>query len=176
MKIRTAILLTVTAAPIASQAAIISGYGAYASTSTASNCPSYCTTAGGGDFQYDNAGVEFSTTASSAENTYATTRAYSSLSGSSYLPTLKVETVAGENRGGFATAFGSQGYTYTGAEAFNFTLNYNLHGSVGANPTGSINSNSLRGDVAVLIGSGLEWYPSYATLVFEVAYNLIDGG
>lgn len=173
MKAKTALLLGLAVStPLTSQAAIISGYGAYASTSTASNCSSGCSTANGGDFQYDSAGVEFGSTASSTETSYATANAYSSLTGSTYLPELRVETIADTGKGGRATAFGSQGYTYTGTDPFMFTLDYNLHGSVGANPTGSINNNELRADVAILIGNDLEWYPSFATLVYEVAYNL----
>jgi len=173
MKATTALLLGLAASsPLTSQSAIISGYGAYASTSTASNCSSGCSTANGGDFQYNRAGVEFGTIASSTETSYATANAYSSLTGSTYLPELRVETIADAGRGGVATAFGVQGYTYTGSDPFMFTLDYNLHGSVGANPTGSINNNGLRADVAILIGNNLEWYPSFATLVYEVAYNL----
>ena len=52
-----------------------------------------------------------------------------------------------------------------------FTLDYNLHGSTGDNPTGRAYSNNLRADVAVLVGTDLEWYPDFATLVYEVAYN-----
>lgn len=72
------------------QASMVNGYGAYASTSTASSCPSYCT----GDFQYDSDGGQYSTVANSSENTYATTRAFASITTGNYLPTLRVETDA----------------------------------------------------------------------------------
>jgi len=177
MKFKTSLLLaSIATSPMVSQAAIVSGYGAYASTSTASNCPSYCTTAGGGDFQYDNDGGEFSITANSEENSYANARASASLASAGYLPTLRVETSAANNRGGFAEAFAVQGFTYDGTDPFTFNLNYDFHGSVGANPTGSISRNELRADVAVLIGNDLEFYPDWATLVYEVAYNLDNAG
>ncbi len=177
MKIQPSILLGLALTlPFASHAAIVSGYGAYASSSTASNCPSYCTTAGGGDFQYDNAGGEFNTTASSQETSYANARASADLATVGYLPELRVETFAGENRGGFAEAFAIQGFTYDGIDPFSFTLNYNLHGSVSANPTGSLSNNQLRADVAILIGSDLEYYADFGTLVYEIAFGLENVG
>ena len=163
--------LLATAFSMNSSAAITTGWGVEASTSTASNCPSYCTTAGGGDFAYDSMGAEFSTSASAEENSYGHAKAYASLAGSSYLPTLKIETSANVGKGGSATAFAAQGFTYTGADSSTITLDINLHGSVGSEQNGSYSSNSLRGDVAVFIGSGLEWYPSFATLVYEIAYG-----
>ncbi len=166
----TLVGLSALAVSLSSQASsIATGYGVYASTSTASSCPSYCT----GDFQYDSAGTEFSNTASASQNTYAAADAFASLSGSSFLPILKAKTSATDGVGGFATAFGVQGFTYTGTDIFDFTLNYNLHGSAGLNPTGSTNtSNSLSASIAVLVGNGdLEWYPDFGTLVYEVAYN-----
>jgi len=68
-----------------------------------------------------------------------------------------------------------QGYTYSGADT-TMTLNFNLHGSVGNNDSGlgdglvgSYASNRLRADIAVIFTSTLDWYPSFATLVYEVA-------
>jgi len=177
MKLNTSLFLAMAATlPVTSQAAIISGYGAYASTSTASNCPSYCSTSGGGDFQYNQDGGEFSSSAFSQENSYANARASASLASTGYLPTLRVETNAGDNRGGFAEAFAVQGFTYDGTGPFTFNLDYNFDGSVGANPTGSINRNELRADVAVLIGNDLEFYPDWATLVYEFGSNLDNVG
>ena len=149
-------------------AAITTGWGTYASTNTASNCPSYC--GGGGDFQYDSMGDEFITASSAEENAYANAKAYASLSGSSYLPTLKVEASAAQGKGGSASAFAVQGFSYTGAATSTITLNVNLHGSVGDAASGYSN-NTLRGDIAIFIGEGLEWYPHFSTLVYEVAYS-----
>lgn len=150
-------------------AAITTGWGTYAGTSTASRCPSYC--GGGGDFQYDSMGGEFLAESSAEENSYANAKAYASLSGSSYLPTLKVATSAALGKGGGASAFATQGFTYTGTGNSTITLDINLHGSVGKNSQSGYNRNQLRGDVAVFIGEGLEWYPDFATLVYEVAYS-----
>ena len=150
-------------------AAIINGYGMYASTSTASNCPSYCTTAGGGDFQYDSDGGEFSTLATSSENSYASASASAEYTGlsSTYLPILNVNTLADSGKGGFATAFGTQGYTYIGSDT-TIILDFNLHGSAGDNSPGYADNN-LSASIAVIIGSSLSWYPDYGTLVYEVA-------
>lgn len=152
--------------PQAAQAAIVDGYGAYASASTHGNCPSFCR--GGGEYHDD--GGEFSPSASAMESTFGSGQAYASLSGSTFLPTLKVKASSDLGRGGFANAFGVQGYSYSGS-ATTVTLDFNLHGSVGDNAPGYVN-NSLRADVAVIIGSELGWYPSYATLVYEVAMGL----
>ena len=174
MKTKLAILLSIVlSVPLIANASIIgSGYGAYANTSTASNCTAVgsCSTTDNGDFQSDSAGGEFSTTANSTQNSYATARASAELSGNSYLPTLRVETIADQGRGGFATAFGAQGYTYTGADSFIFNLDYNLHGSVGTNFTGS---NGLRADIAILMGNNLEWTTDFGTLIYESGLNPI---
>lgn len=155
-------------APLTANAVIVNGYGAYASTSTASNCPSFCTTAGGGDFQYDSDGGEFSNTASSEESSYALGRAQSGLTAATYLPELRVLASADLGRGGFATAFAVQGFTYSGAASTTITLDITLDGSITDNPTGYTN-NTLRADVAVLLGSTLDWYADFGTLVYEVA-------
>lgn len=155
------------AAPLTANAAIISGYGVEASSYTASNCPSYCTTAGGGDFQSDISGGEFITSAYSLETSYASGESQASLSGSTYLPTLRVRADASAGKGGFANAFGVQGFTYSGASSTTLTLNFNLHGSVGDGVSGYV-YNTLRTDVAVVYGSSLEWYPHFATLIYEI--------
>jgi len=80
-----------------SPAAIISGYGIEVSTSTANNCPSFCT----GDFQYHSDGGEFSTSATSSENSYGSASSYALYTGSSptYLPELRVNTSSDLGRG-----------------------------------------------------------------------------
>lgn len=164
----------VLSSPLASHAAIVGGYGAYASASTASNCPSYCTTAGGGDFQYDADGGEFSDLAFAEELSYAEGRAQASLTGSTYLPELKVFTSADLAKGSGATAMGVQGFTYNGAGSASITLDLNLHGSITNNPSGYA-FNQITASIAVLIGSDLGWYPDFGTLVFEVS-SLDQGG
>jgi hypothetical protein len=170
---KTKFLVTATIAaylPLQANAAIIDGYGVSAAASTASNCPSYCTTAGGGDFQYDNDGGEFNTSAYAFENSYAEGEAYAALNGMTYLPTLKVQASSDEGRQGSATAFGIQGFTYSGA-ATTINLDFNLHGSVVDNPTG-YTGNTLQASVAVLKGSQLDYYADFSTLVYEVAFDL----
>ena len=176
MKTRRILLLGMLAGMAANaQAAIVSGYGVEASTSTASNCPSFCTTADGGDFQYDSDGGEFSLSATSTENSYGSASSSALFTGSitTYLPELNVNTSSGLDRGAFATAFGVQGYTYSGVDT-SITLDFNLHGSVGDNASGYA-SNKLRADVAVILSSSLEWYPSFGTLVYEVANGPVVG-
>lgn len=171
--------------PTLSQASSITGYGTYTSTSTANKCTSLTCETGydditgiTGDFQYDSAGGQYRNTATSSETTYANARASSTLSGTSYLPTLRVQTTADTGRGAWANAFGVQAYTYTGLDSSIFTLDYNLHGSVGSNPTGAINSSYLRADIAILIGNEphLEWYPDIPTLYYELGYGFDQAG
>ena len=73
-----------------SSASLITGWGVQTGTSTASNCPSYCTTSGGGQFEYDSQGGEHHTQAISNETSYGTAQALADFSGLGYLPTLKV--------------------------------------------------------------------------------------
>ena len=170
MKTRRILLLGMLAGMAANaQAAIVSGYGVEASTSTASNCPSFCTTADGGDFQYDSDGGEFSLSATSTENSYGSASSSALYTGSitTYLPELNVNTSSGLGKGAFANAFGVQGYTYSGAGT-SITLDFNLHGSVGDNASGYV-SNNLRADIAVITTSELGWYAHFPTLVYEVA-------
>ncbi len=148
------------------EAVIVSGYGMEASTGTAGNCPSFCT---GGAFASDSDGGEFSTSAVSSENTYGSASSSATYTGSTstYLPILKVNTSSGVFKRASANAFGVQGYTYSGA-ATSITLDFNLHGSVGSNPSG-YESNELRADIAVITSSSLEWFPHFSSLVFEFA-------
>ena len=126
------------------QASIVGGYGVEASAGTASNCPSYCTSAGGGDFKSDTNGGEFATSASASENSYGSASASAVYTGSStYLPTLKVSGSSELGKSASANAFGVQGYTYSGAED-SITLDFNLHGSVGDNASGYASRCSLR--------------------------------
>ncbi len=103
------------------------------------------------------------------QNTYASSKAFASLSGTNWLPTLKVSAASGvEGRRAGAGSFGVQGYSYSG-ESKAITLNFNLHGSVANNFVGDV-GNYLSVDIAILKGSSwLDWYPDFATLVYEVA-------
>ncbi|WDE04292.1 PEP-CTERM sorting domain-containing protein [Thalassomonas viridans] len=154
------------------QASLISHYGAYAGGSTASNCPSYCSTSDGGDILRASDGGQSSNSAYASEVSYGYAEAYAALDGSSYLPTLKVQASSGNRKGGDAEAFAMQRYTYTGNEATTIDLDFNLHGSVADNANGGYNSNSLRADVAIFIGDSLAWSTDLATLYYELAYDM----
>lgn len=157
--------------PMAANAVIVNGYGAEASAGTASNCPSFCTSGGGGQFDSDSDGGEFSNTAfAEVDSTYgALGRAQSSLTGGTYLPELRALASSDPGRRGSATAFAIQGYTYSGASSTTITLDLNLDGSITNNTNGAYTRNVLRADVAVLLGSSLDWYADFGTLVYEVA-------
>ncbi|WDE12953.1 PEP-CTERM sorting domain-containing protein [Thalassomonas haliotis] len=154
------------------QASLMPHYGAYAAGYTASNCPSYCTTANGGDMLNANDGGLSSDNAYATEVSYGYSQAYAALDGASYLPTLKVQASSEYQKGSNAEAYAMQRYTYTGTEATTIDLDLNLHGSVGDNVNGGYNSNNLRADVAIFIGDSLEWSTDLATLYYELAYDM----
>lgn len=165
--ILTLVLGALLATPTTANAAIVNGFGAYASAGTASNCPSFCTSADGGDFQSNFDGGEFSVFAFAEETSYGVGQGQATLSGMSYLPELKVLGSADEGMRGEGTSFGIQGFNYDGP-ATNLTLNMTLDGSIVENSTGYAD-NTLAASIAVLKGSTLAWYPDFATLVYEVA-------
>jgi hypothetical protein len=140
------------------RADITTGYGTFSSTSTSVIQ---------GDFKFDEHGGELMALAAAMENTYGISQAYSDTTGSSYLPNLKVRASSNEGFSASAKAFAVQGFSFSDS-ARDVQLNVNLHGSIINNPTGS-SSNSLSASLAVLKGSELGWYPSFGTLVFEVA-------
>lgn len=158
--------------PLTSHATIISGYGVSASTTTASNCPSYCTTSGGGNFERNSSGGEFSVSATAQEESYAKAKSFASFSDAGYLPQLKVQTEADAGKGGFASAFASQGFTNTSDDLLTISLNLNLHGSVGHNDNGYEN-NSLRSDIAIFSEESIEFYDDIPTLASEFGYDMI---
>ncbi|RKF18740.1 PEP-CTERM sorting domain-containing protein [Alginatibacterium sediminis] len=148
-------------------AGVITGVGSYAATSTSSNCPSYCTS---GDDYYESMGGEYQSTAQSELSNYAAAKAFSGFVDGSYLPLLRVETSAAYRQRAGATAFSVQNYTNTSGSDRTIGLNLNLHGSVGGS-----GSNSLSASVAIMRGSLLEWYPDFATLVYEFGGGLRVG-
>ena len=169
MKTKTALLLTlILSTPLAAHAISVTGYGTYATTSTASNCTviGSCGTDNNGDFQFDRNGGESITKSISSQNTYATARSSANLTGNTYLPILQVETRADFGKGATATATGVQGYTYTGVDSFMFDLDFNLHGSVVTN--GYAGTNELKAQVAILTGSQFDLYsPNFSDLYYE---------
>lgn len=142
-------------------AAIISGYGTYASASSNSRCDE-CVYR----FSNDNDGGEFSTNANASDNAYGTARAQASLSGEDFTSVLRVQAASSSaNNRAHATAMAVQGYNYTGTGSTTYELDLNLHGSVTGNPQ----SNNLRLDFAIFKGDLLDWHRDYATLVYEFA-------
>ncbi|MGI9290262.1 MAG: VPLPA-CTERM sorting domain-containing protein [Gammaproteobacteria bacterium] len=167
----TGVALSILVLSTSANAAIVDGYGMAASTGTQSNCPSFCTTADGGDFERDFAGGEFSTLAVSSANSYGTAQASAQYSGLSttYLPILNAYASSGLGKGASAEATGIQGYTYTGADK-SITLNFNLHGSV-ENGGGGYASNQLRADIAVIAASSIPFETDFGTLIFEEVFD-----
>jgi hypothetical protein len=76
-----------------------------------------------------------------------------------------VKASADVGKRGSANARGIQGYTYNGADT-TITLDFNLHGSVGSNPSG-YERNVLSTDIAVLTGSLFGWTQDFGTLLYE---------
>jgi len=80
------------------------------------------------------------------------------LTGDTYLPVLKAQTSADPAKAAFAQAFGSQGFTYTGATSTTISLDINLHGSIGIYDANASSTDDLVAAVAVILGSEMEWY------------------
>ena len=149
----------------------IQGVGTYAGVSNYSNCPSFCYGSSG---SYDSNGDEGQVESfASLSNESGVGKAYSSFVSGSYMPLLRVETSAIDRASTGATAFSVQNFTNTGTETKTVDLNVNLHGSVSSNdPVHS--SNYLSASIAIISGTSLEWYPSFGTLVYEVAQPLFN--
>ena len=106
-----------------SASADVVGWGAATRNSTLNSCSSSCT---GAAFAED--GGEGIVRAAATENTFGTSRGEVNLNNplSTYLPTLKAESLASASGGAFATVSGVQGFTYTGLTAKTITLTLNL--------------------------------------------------
>jgi len=156
------LLLAATSA--SSQAGIVDGWGAYTSTSSGNHCRNGCSGSELDVFEWTSAGGELSSYATTEENTYGESKALVDLSGTDYLPILKVMASASQSgmKAG-ASAFASQGFDYLGDESTNITLNLNLHGSVGGNSR----HNSISAHVGILIGTSMPFYPDFGTAYYE---------
>ncbi|MEL0658799.1 PEP-CTERM sorting domain-containing protein [Psychromonas arctica] len=153
-------------------ATAIEGVGTYTSVGNYTNCPSYCNGSSRSSDYNDDEGQTESYT-SLGVNGYGSGQAYSSFVSDSFLPLLRVETSAIAHSSTSATAFAVQNFTNTGTETKTVDLNVNLHGSVSDNESGYAN-NYLGASIAVLSGTSLDWYPSYATLVYEIGQPLLS--
>ncbi len=152
------IALTPATSPAAST---FGGYGVSAGASTSSNCPSFCT----GDFDFDSSGGEFSGFASATSMVYGEARAEAFYDKSNaYLPVLKAFSSSTSGRGGSASAFGVQGYTYEGTESRQIEIAFELDANV--LDSNSFGSESASASIGILGVSGLfrsnpAEYPSY---------------
>ncbi len=154
--------------PMSAKSAIIGGWGVAAITSTASNCPSFCTSDNGGQFARDSESAEEGSFAFASENTFGQTQSLAELTGIGDLPLLKAEASSDAGRGAFATAFAAQAYTYGGTTATTLTLDFDLTGTVGNNDNNAYKSNIISSNVAVVKTSGGDFFSDFGTLVFEV--------
>ncbi len=141
-------------------------WGAEASVSTISPCPSFCG-GGGGMFDYSSDGGEFSTTAyTSLNNIDGNGQASASLSGPTLLPVLGAEGFSGPDSRADSLAVGMLGYTYAGATAMTISLDIVLEGEVGG--TIDILDAWVRSDVAVILGDVNYYTTHYPTFIYEV--------
>lgn len=143
------------------------GWGAATGNTTASYCPSFCSTQNNGDFARASDGGAGATSAASSESTYGFSDAEAVLSDTSFLPTLRAlgSSVAGQ--GAFANATGVQGYTYTGP-AQTITLDINLSATLDES-AGSSARAEAEAQVAVIFASELDFFTDFGTAVFEAA-------
>jgi hypothetical protein len=89
-------------------------------------------------------------------------KAMASLSGQSFLPTIKV--MAQSSGTTYSRALALQKFTYDGSAMGNFELNFNLHGDVSSN-------SSLRADIGVVRADAVYFYDRYG-----FGTNFFEGG
>ncbi|MGB7325625.1 MAG: hypothetical protein WBD31_12195 [Rubripirellula sp.] len=152
-------------------AAITTGYGVSAGVTTYSNCPSFCTGLSDGE----SSGGEFATFANVSNSTYGTAAARAFYDGSStYLPVLKAFASSVAGRGAGASAFGAQGFTYSGTEAKLLTIDFQLDASVTGNAAGDLSpDNRASASIGVLrggnglFGSNIAFSSGFGTYYYE---------
>ena len=149
------------------QAVIVNGYGTFAISGSASNCPSFCTTAGGGQFTSSSDGGEFKTSAYATDNTFGFGEAMAELSGPLGLPTLKAQASSDVGKQGRGSTFASQGYTFTGQSSEAITLDLNLTGTITNNPIGYV-FNRITASIAVIRRDSIPFFTDFSGLVFEL--------
>lgn len=88
-------------------------------------------------------------------------KALASLTGIDLLPTLKVMAQGARS---YSRALSVQKFTYSGAEAYDFVLNFNLHGDVSSTAT-----SPLRADIGIILADQVNFYSSssFSTNFFE---------
>ena len=155
--------------PSVSTAQIESGFGVSASASTSSDCPSFCT----GDFDGDSGGGEFASSTSAVSTLFGTSMSESNYNGSeTFLPELRAFSSSTGGRGGSATAFGVQGYTFNGTATETVRIDFELDANV--LDSGSFGDEVALGRLGVLGISGTpgpfdrpEYFSDFATWFFE---------
>ncbi len=147
----------------ASALSAVPGAGVFVSASTSDNCPSYCQ---GGLFTADEAGGEFSSTASAQDNTYGTAVASASVLSNGYLTESHAYAQAGTYRLAQARTFTSQAFEYVGTEATTRSIDFALSG-VTWNASSGYTSNRISAEVGVFVAPALNWYPSFGTFAYE---------
>ena len=153
----------------APQVEIDSGFGVSASAGTFSDCPSFCT----GDFDGDSGGGERASSASAISTAFGTSMAQANYNGSeTFLPELRAISSSTGGRGGSATAFGVQGYTFNGTETESIRIDLALDANV--LDSGSFGDERVSASLGVLGFSGTadpldrpEYFSDFATWFFE---------
>lgn len=171
---KATIVAAISFLPFQVSAATLNGTGVETSAGSASNCPSFCTTAGGGDFVSTTDGGEGVSSAASQDNTYANGRSSAELTGVNGTPILKAEASAGLGKRGSAFAFGSQGYTWTGSTAIDLTYTFDLTGFVSSNASG-YTFNRIRANAAIAMTDSIPFFTDYGGLVFEILSGAVVG-
>lgn len=162
------------------EAAILNQWGTVVNTSIA-DCPSFsCTNFNFGPFD---GGLGFDNVASQMTEIRGNAKSEASLTGSASTPVLRAEAFARvdkavfnpDKRGAFASAFGVQGYTYSGTDT-TLNLDATLVGSL-FDPDNS-DWARIRGVVAVFQTDPFEFQSDEAALVAELGaqYAQTTGG
>lgn len=143
------------------------GFGIQANTSTAANCPSFCT-----DFEFDSDGGEFILTASSSENTNGTARSSGFYDASeTFLPVLRGFSSANAITGAFSSVFGAQRYTFNGTSTQTITVDFELDSIINQ---GTGNPDSTASAEVIAYRNGGEFITDFGTLRFESSIEELD--
>ena len=157
----------------ASPAAALSEWGTQVITSSA-DCPSFCTSF---TFGTSTGGFQDASGFSSVDTFRGNAQALAQLAAGTGLvvPTLQAEAYGEPLQSGsaFATAFGVEGYTYTGATAKTFTLDITLEGSV-FDPTPLDGDTFIEAQIYVFEAASFSFSNDIPTLIFEIGAVPID--
>ena len=127
----------------------------------------------GGGVTDQTGGLGSTSSSSEVDNSLGNAFATATLTGLNNTPILRSYSEAAESNnstsGFLSETFGVQGYTYTGGGSTTLTLNLDFTATVTPGANGPDNDTDATARIALIRSSSLDFFPDYATLIFEVA-------